>query len=228
MRLTSWVFHVGTAGAPGEIYAPPAPLTRLPAPAACHPSPGLLLPSVEVLTQEGGLLLLLLPAGKVMQCWHFWLGLVLVPTACLLKDFAWTATRRTVRKSLLEEVQELEARAVDPGAAVLRDASGRSTDHSAEAKAEAPVLNERAHLLTRVFRKTPSSVGRSNSVQQTVSHGYAFSQEEHGVVSQSQHQASLPNATEMPLRQNAQAKLDRHPAANLLFAYLFPPIISIS
>uniref|UniRef100_A0A7N9AKL4 Phospholipid-transporting ATPase n=1 Tax=Mastacembelus armatus TaxID=205130 RepID=A0A7N9AKL4_9TELE len=58
-------------------------------------------------------------AGRVMQCWHFWLGLVLVPTACLLKDFAWTA------KSLLEEVQELEARAVDPGAAVLRDASGR-------------------------------------------------------------------------------------------------------
>uniref|UniRef100_A0AAZ3QU57 Phospholipid-transporting ATPase n=1 Tax=Oncorhynchus tshawytscha TaxID=74940 RepID=A0AAZ3QU57_ONCTS len=80
--------------------------------------------------------------------------------------------RRTVKKSLLEEVQELEARAVDPGAAVLRDASG---------------LNERAHLLTRVFRKTPSNVGRKNSVQQSnVSHGYAFSQEEHGVVSQSQ------------------------------------------
>lgn len=35
------------------------------------------------------------------------------------------STRRTVRKSLLEEVQELEARAVDPEAAVLRDASGR-------------------------------------------------------------------------------------------------------
>lgn len=33
--------------------------------------------------------------------------------------------RRTVKKTLLEEVQELEARAVDPGAAVLRDASGR-------------------------------------------------------------------------------------------------------
>uniref|UniRef100_A0A8C8FDG1 Phospholipid-transporting ATPase n=1 Tax=Oncorhynchus tshawytscha TaxID=74940 RepID=A0A8C8FDG1_ONCTS len=75
----------------------------------------------------------------MMQCWHFWLGLVLVPAACLLKDFAWNA------------------------------------------------LNERAHLLTRVFRKTPSNVGRKNSVQQSnVSHGYAFSQEEHGVVSQSQ------------------------------------------
>ncbi|XP_031652507.1 phospholipid-transporting ATPase IB isoform X6 [Oncorhynchus kisutch] len=64
-------------------------------------------------------------ASRVMQCWHFWLGLVLVPAACLLKDFAWNAGRRTVKKSLLEEVQELEARAVDPGAAVLRDASGR-------------------------------------------------------------------------------------------------------
>ncbi|XP_024859574.2 phospholipid-transporting ATPase IB isoform X2 [Kryptolebias marmoratus] len=124
-------------------------------------------------------------AGKVMQCWYFWLGLVLVPTACLLKDFAWTAARRTVRKSLLEEVQELEARAVDPGAAVLRDSSGRS-------------LNERAHLLTRVFRKTPSSVGRSNSVQQTVTHGYAFSQEEHGVVSQSQVVRSYDTTRQRP------------------------------
>ncbi|XP_061569995.1 phospholipid-transporting ATPase IB isoform X1 [Cololabis saira] len=124
-------------------------------------------------------------AGRVMQCWHFWLGLVLVPTACLLKDFAWTAARRSVRKSLLEEVQELEARAVDPGAAVLRDASGCS-------------LNERAHLLTRVFKKTPSSAGRSNSVQQTVSHGYAFSQEEHGVVSQSQVVRSYDTTRERP------------------------------
>ncbi|TNN88853.1 Phospholipid-transporting ATPase IB [Liparis tanakae] len=183
---------IGTVGAQGEIYASPAPLTRLPAPAACHPSPRFLLPSVEVLTQEGGLLLLVMriqgaveSAGKVMQCWYFWLGLVLVPTACLVKDFAWTTTRRTVRKSLLEEVQELEARAVDPGAAVLRDASGRS-------------LNERAHLLTRVFKKTSSSVGRSNSVQQTVSHGYAFSQEEHGVVSQSEVVRSYDTTRERP------------------------------
>uniref|UniRef100_A0A3B3D6G1 Phospholipid-transporting ATPase n=1 Tax=Oryzias melastigma TaxID=30732 RepID=A0A3B3D6G1_ORYME len=124
-------------------------------------------------------------AGRVMQCWYFWLGLILVPTACLLKDFAWTAARRSVRKSLLEEVQELEAHAVDPGAAVLRDSSGRS-------------LNERAHLLTRVFRKTPSSVGRSNSVQQTVSHGYAFSQEEHGVVSQSEVVRSYDTTRQRP------------------------------
>ncbi|KAF7691668.1 phospholipid-transporting ATPase IB isoform X2 [Silurus meridionalis] len=124
-------------------------------------------------------------AGRVMQCWSFWLGLIMVPAACLLKDVAWTAARRTVKKTLLEEVQELEARAVDPDAAVLRDASGRS-------------LNERAHLLTRVFRKTPSSVGRSSSVQQTVSHGYAFSQEEHGVVSQSQVVRSYDTTRQRP------------------------------
>lgn len=124
-------------------------------------------------------------AGRVMQCWSFWLGLILVPTACLLKDVAWNAGRRTFRKSLLEEVQELEARAVDPGAAVLRDASGRS-------------LNERAHLLTRVFRKAPSSLGRSNSIQQTVSHGYAFSQEEHGAVSQSQVVRSYDTTRQRP------------------------------
>lgn len=43
----------------------------------------------------------------------------------LMSLFLLCSTRRTVRKSLLEEVQELEARAVDPGATVLRDASGR-------------------------------------------------------------------------------------------------------
>ncbi|KAG7259722.1 hypothetical protein CRUP_028206 [Coryphaenoides rupestris] len=59
-------------------------------------------------------------------------------------------------------------------------------------------LNERAHLLTRVFRKTPSSVGRSNSVQQTVTHGYAFSQEEHGVVSQTQVVRSYDTTRQRP------------------------------
>lgn len=58
---------------------------------------------------------------------HSFMGIVSLFLLC--------STRRTVRKSLLEEVQELEARAVDPGAAVLRDASGRryvqcATKHS--------------------------------------------------------------------------------------------------
>lgn len=43
----------------------------------------------------------------------------------LMSCISLCSARRSVRKSLLEEVQELEARSVDPGAAVLRDASSR-------------------------------------------------------------------------------------------------------
>uniref|UniRef100_A0A4W6DPB6 Phospholipid-transporting ATPase n=1 Tax=Lates calcarifer TaxID=8187 RepID=A0A4W6DPB6_LATCA len=77
----------------------------------------------------------------------------------LMSLFLLFSTRRTVRKSLLEEVQELEARAVDPGAAVLRDAN------------------------------------LSSSLS---SDGYAFSQEEHGVVSQSQVVRSYDTTRQRP------------------------------
>uniref|UniRef100_A0A4W3HRR3 Phospholipid-transporting ATPase n=1 Tax=Callorhinchus milii TaxID=7868 RepID=A0A4W3HRR3_CALMI len=112
-------------------------------------------------------------AWMVVNCGIFWLGLFLVPTACLIKDLAWRAGFHTCRKSLLQEVQELEAVSQDPGKAVLRGVNGKS-------------LNERAYLLKRVFKKHPSNLSHSNSIQQGVSHGYAFSQEEYGVVSQSE------------------------------------------
>uniref|UniRef100_A0A8B9KFC7 Phospholipid-transporting ATPase n=1 Tax=Astyanax mexicanus TaxID=7994 RepID=A0A8B9KFC7_ASTMX len=81
-------------------------------------------------------------------------------TLGILIVFFLCSGRRTVRKSLLEEVQELEARAVDPGAAVLRDASARSLLSSTD--------------------------------------GYAFSQEEHGVVSQSQVVRSYDTTRQRP------------------------------
>uniref|UniRef100_A0A8D0C8B1 Phospholipid-transporting ATPase n=1 Tax=Salvator merianae TaxID=96440 RepID=A0A8D0C8B1_SALMN len=112
-------------------------------------------------------------AGMVLRCGYFWLGLFLVPTACLVKDVAWRAARHTYHKTLLEQVQELEAKSRELGKSVLRDSNGKS-------------MNERDHLLKRLGRKTPPSLFRAHSVQQGVSHGYAFSQEEHGVVSQSQ------------------------------------------
>ncbi|XP_053561547.1 phospholipid-transporting ATPase IB [Bombina bombina] len=112
-------------------------------------------------------------AGMVLKCGYFWLGLLLVPTACLIKDVAWRAAKQTYNKTLLEQVQEIETRSKELSKAVLRDSNGKS-------------LNERDHLLRRLGRKTPPSLFRANSVQQSVSYGYAFSQEEHGVVSQSQ------------------------------------------
>uniref|UniRef100_A0A674JFM8 Phospholipid-transporting ATPase n=1 Tax=Terrapene triunguis TaxID=2587831 RepID=A0A674JFM8_9SAUR len=81
--------------------------------------------------------------------------------------------KHTYHKTLLEQVQELETKSKELGKAMLRDSNGKS-------------LNERDHLLKRLGRKTPPSLFRAHSVQQGVPHGYAFSQEEHGVVSQSQ------------------------------------------
>ncbi|KAG8452878.1 hypothetical protein GDO86_004610 [Hymenochirus boettgeri] len=112
-------------------------------------------------------------AGMVLTSGYFWLGLLLVPLACLIRDVAWRAVKHTCRKTLLEQVQEIELRSKELGKSVLRDSNGKS-------------LNERDHLLKRLGRKTPPSLFRANSVQQSVSYGYAFSQEEHGVVSQSE------------------------------------------
>uniref|UniRef100_A0A7N4PNQ0 Phospholipid-transporting ATPase n=1 Tax=Sarcophilus harrisii TaxID=9305 RepID=A0A7N4PNQ0_SARHA len=81
--------------------------------------------------------------------------------------------KHTYNKTLLEQVQELETKSRELGKTMLRDSNGKS-------------LNERDHLLKRLGRKTPPTLFRSNSIQQGVSHGYAFSQEEHGVVSQSE------------------------------------------
>ncbi|KAM5180148.1 phospholipid-transporting ATPase IB isoform 1-T1 [Mantella aurantiaca] len=112
-------------------------------------------------------------AGMILKNGYFWLGLLLVPTACLIRDVAWRAAKQTYNKTLLEQVQEIETRSKEMSKTAMRDSNGKS-------------LNERDHLLKRLGRKTPPSLFRANSVQQGVSYGFAFSQEENGVVSQSQ------------------------------------------
>uniref|UniRef100_A0A674K9I0 Phospholipid-transporting ATPase n=1 Tax=Terrapene triunguis TaxID=2587831 RepID=A0A674K9I0_9SAUR len=47
-------------------------------------------------------------------------------------------------------------------------------------------LTERAQLLKNVFKKSPVNLYRSESLQQNLLHGYAFSQDENGIVSQSE------------------------------------------
>uniref|UniRef100_A0A8D2L177 Phospholipid-transporting ATPase n=1 Tax=Varanus komodoensis TaxID=61221 RepID=A0A8D2L177_VARKO len=48
------------------------------------------------------------------------------------------------------------------------------------------VLTERAQLLKNVFKKNHVNLYRSESLQQNLLHGYAFSQDENGIVSQSE------------------------------------------
>ncbi|KAG7251141.1 hypothetical protein CRUP_019247, partial [Coryphaenoides rupestris] len=76
--------------------------------------------------------------------------------------------RRSVWKSLSDEVQELEASYQDPGTVV----------HSRS-------LSERAQLLRNAFRRTSEPTYSENSQQQNLLHGYAFSQDENGALSQS-------------------------------------------
>ncbi|XP_075960047.1 phospholipid-transporting ATPase IA isoform X2 [Anarhichas minor] len=98
----------------------------------------------------------------------FWMGLVFIPITSLVFDVAYKVVKKVCFKTLVDEVQELEALSKDPGAVV----HGKS-------------LTERAQLLKNVFKKSTVSLYRSESMQQNLLHGYAFSQDENGVVSQS-------------------------------------------
>lgn len=99
----------------------------------------------------------------------FWMGLIFIPITSLVFDVAYKVMKRLCFKTLVDEVQELEALSKDPGAVV----HGKS-------------LTERAQLLKNVFKKSTVSVYRSDSMQQNLLHGYAFSQDENGVLSQSE------------------------------------------
>ncbi|KAG7273222.1 hypothetical protein CRUP_031529, partial [Coryphaenoides rupestris] len=99
----------------------------------------------------------------------FWTGLVFIPITSLAFDVAYKVIKKVCFKTLVDEVQELEALSKDPGAVV----HGKS-------------LTERAQLLKNVFKKSTVSLYRSDSMQQNLLHGYAFSQDENGVVSQSE------------------------------------------
>ncbi|XP_066951686.1 probable phospholipid-transporting ATPase IA isoform X4 [Macrobrachium rosenbergii] len=122
----------------------------------------------------------------------FWFGLILVPVACLLPDVCVKTIRNTVRKSLTEQVRESE---IDN-----RDVSKvLDTKHR---------LTETARLLKNVFRRTTTRVNlevelaphtipqvqpsswkpRLNPVEvhSALRYGFAFSQEEHGVIGQSE------------------------------------------
>nr|XP_026696286.1 probable phospholipid-transporting ATPase IA isoform X1 [Ciona intestinalis] len=125
-------------------------------------------------------------ADNVMASPVFWLGLILVPPMVLFRDLLWKVFRRRFQKSVVERVQELEVEHIDPQKTIL-DGARQS-------------LSERAHLLRNMFgmgrngSRTGSDLqlqedrDRSSSLRslQDANHGYAFSQEEGGVVSQSQ------------------------------------------
>lgn len=104
----------------------------------------------------------------VYGCAVFWLCLLLIPTFALLRDIIWKVVRRTLFKSLREEIQDLERSNKDPETAI---------------QATRRRFTETARLLRNVFSRSANPM---HTVQSDVQlHGYAFSQEENGAVLQS-------------------------------------------
>ncbi|KAL0969639.1 hypothetical protein UPYG_G00230160 [Umbra pygmaea] len=98
----------------------------------------------------------------------FWMSLLFIPVTALLPDVIFRVVKRSFWKNLIDDVQELEAKAQDPGAVV----HGKS-------------LSERAQLLKNVFKKNSlHSAYSTETPPPNMLHGYAFSQDENGVVSQ--------------------------------------------
>lgn len=108
----------------------------------------------------------------VLGCPLFWLGLILIPFASLLRDFAWKVFKRTYFKSARHQVQELEL------------ANKEATlNGSPKKKLTSRLITERARLLSCSLFGRPSRVPQATPAV----HGYAFSQEEHGAVPQAQY-----------------------------------------
>ncbi|OQR77200.1 putative phospholipid-transporting ATPase IA-like [Tropilaelaps mercedesae] len=108
----------------------------------------------------------------VLSSGLFWFGLVLVPVTALLLDLVVEIIHRTLFKTLAMSIRESEIQNEDP--VPLPNAKLR--------------LNETARLIRSVFRPVsrPVPAGLPGCSRQDVEmkHGYAFSAEEHSVVSQ--------------------------------------------
>ncbi|KAK0176171.1 hypothetical protein PV328_000332 [Microctonus aethiopoides] len=103
----------------------------------------------------------------------FWLGLILIPTAVLLLDVTVKAVKNTMFKSLTEAAREQEIRKSDPGDLFTnQDYRSSLTETARLLKNVRSVFSRRSHTAARV------------NVEVELSHGFAFSQEEGGSVTQ--------------------------------------------
>lgn len=119
---------------------------------------------------------------NIFGCGIFWIGLLLIPLATLLRDVMWKVLHRIMFKSIHEEVQELEMKHEDPAKMVIKATRKR--------------LTETARLLKNVFTRSTNRMQEVQSEMQP--RGYAFSQEEHGVVLQSELIRAYDTTVEKP------------------------------
>ncbi|XP_018644491.1 phospholipid-transporting atpase [Schistosoma mansoni] len=126
--------------------------------------------------------------SAVYGCGIFWFGFLLIPMIALTRDIAWKMAKRVTAGSLREQVMQMEQMQVDPGRLIRASIRPKSTDRSAFVRIMRRSMGSQALLnlcLGASVRTNTASPTPITDSRQT-DHGYAFSQEEHGAVSQSQ------------------------------------------
>ncbi|XP_072832128.1 phospholipid-transporting ATPase IB-like isoform X1 [Vicugna pacos] len=109
-------------------------------------------------------------ANMVLVCPYFWLGFFIVPFACLIQNVMWKSIRNTCKRTLLEEVREME--------------SSRVQELDLPRDSEKSPRMETANLPKSPSPQPCEVVFRNNSVDLGNPHGYAFSQVEQTEISQ--------------------------------------------
>ncbi|CAH8514402.1 unnamed protein product [Schistosoma mattheei] len=126
--------------------------------------------------------------SAVYGCGIFWFGFLLIPMIALTRDIAWKMAKRVTAGTLREQVMQMEQMQVDPGRLIRASIRPKSTDRSAFVRIMRRSMGSQALLnlcLGANVRTSTTSPTPITGPRQT-DHGYAFSQEEHGAVSQSQ------------------------------------------
>lgn len=135
-------------------------------------------------------------AHMIFSSSTFWMGLVLIPFMTLIIDIVYKATTRTCFKTFLDEVRDWESQNVSSSpsqqtllsetARLIRnvfDSTRRRRKRPSSSSGERTPGGSRVGKADRGDRRSPQS---SHQPDVELQHGYAFSQEEHGVVPQSQ------------------------------------------
>ena len=115
----------------------------------------------------------------IFSSYNFWAGLFLIPFLTLIVDIVYKIISRTCYKTTADQIIDMETRAA------LTSPSSQT------------LLSETARLIRNVFDSTRRKKAASSTSEEAndntsrdldleLQHGYAFSQEEHGVVPQAQ------------------------------------------
>ncbi|XP_027445396.1 phospholipid-transporting ATPase IB-like isoform X5 [Zalophus californianus] len=106
--------------------------------------------------------------NMVLVCPHFWLGFFIVPIVCLILNLIWKLIINTCNRTLLEEIRELES----------SRAQGLYPPKMFKRRVEATKLR------MSVASTLQKIVFPNESFDQSIPHGYAFSQVEQAVITQ--------------------------------------------